>query len=506
MYKILVADDENLIRKSIVTKLKKSPYSFSEILEARNANEALQIDNPDILITDIKMGNPNGLELARKMQETNPGLKTIIISGYSEFDFAREALAIGVIDYLVKPINTENLLSSLKKGIQQIKQEKDDKTIQSKALMEESSSRLSALLQNSRFLTNEDLSPYFNLRHYGCFWSVRLFIPVPNENIFHSVMDTIQVSPFQVGKDIAVYKDRLRQIGLLFAFSEKQENRNGRQRKILSLINAISKDLAEKGMDNFTFGISASGTDPLLCHEQSLKAMHHRIVFPDREIIEFQDCDNIEKEFNLTKEEKTQFLLLISTQSVHALVNFMDRLNESLENTLPVSYHSLQILFNFIMDTLISTLKFSPTLYSSTRNPYHFNSIREMTDYLKSICLRAIEQAEEETNDSRTFHLVTKLQNIIKEHCDQPFTLELFCTQNNINTSFFSSQFHLIAGVTFQEFLNNTRIENAKKLLRETENKVGVIAKLCGYSDQQYFSKTFKRLTGLTPREYRNEM
>jgi YesN/AraC family two-component response regulator len=125
-----------------------------------------------------------------------------------------------------------------------------------------------------------------------------------------------------------------------------------------------------------------------------------------------------------------------------------------------------------------------------------------MTDYLKSLCLRAIETTEVATNKSRTFQLVGKLQSIIKEHCDQPFTLDLFCDQNNINASFFSSQFHQIAGFTFQEYMNNTRIENAKRLLIETDNKIGTIATLCGFSDQHYFSKTFKRLTGFSPKEF----
>jgi YesN/AraC family two-component response regulator len=502
MYTILIVDDETLIRKSIVAKLKKSSYEFKALLEARNANDALQFTNIDILITDIRMGIPNGLELARKMKQNNPSLKTIIISGYSEFTYATQALSIGVIDYLIKPINTEELLSSVAKAMGLLDQEKKEKTSQDKALIEESSANLSSVFQNSPNVSEEDLAPYLSIKRIALYLNLRLFIAVPNDNILYLVMNCIKESSFVLGYDIATYKDKLRQVGMLIALSEIPSDVSRLPFSVSDLVGTISVKLEEKGMHSYTFGVSEFSPDALISYEQSLEAMYHRILFPETHLVTYDTCSRITESFTLSKEDRTKFLLLLSTQAIPSLNLFIDKIEKAIEKALPVTYHSLQLLFNFFRDTISTTLHYHPSSFASSREPYQFNSIREMTDYLKSFCLRAIETSTVETNTSRTFQLVWKLQSIIKEHCEEQFTLELFCNQNNINTSFFSSQFHQIAGVTFQDYLNTTRIENAKRLLSQTDNKIGTVATLCGFSDQHYFSKTFKRLTGLTPKEF----
>lgn len=502
MYTILIVDDETLIRQSIVAKLNKSQYAFKAVLEARNANDALQYANIDILITDIRMGSPSGLELARKMKQINPSLKTIIISGYSEFSYATEALSIGVIEYLVKPINTENLLGAVSKAIELIEREASEKTSQDKALLEEASANLSTLFQNAATIDSKALSAYLSCKKVASYLSMRLYIANPNDNILYLVMNLIKESSFTLGYDIATYKDKLRQVGLLVAFPQMIPPGKALPPSVSGLLAAISQKLEAKGMHEYTFGISSFSQDPMVSYEQSFEAMCHRIIFVKTPFVTYGMYSDITESFVLSKEERTKFILLLSTQNIPALGVFVDTIEKELEEKLPVTYHSLQLLFNLIRDTISTTLDYHFSSAASSREPYQFNSVREMMDYLKSFCLRAIEAAKVATNTSRTFQLVHKLQSIIKEHCEQQFTLELFCNQNNINTSFFSSQFHQIAGCTFQEYLINTRIENAKRLLRETDNRVGTIATLCGFSDQHYFSKTFKRLTGFTPKEY----
>lgn len=502
MYRILIVDDETLIRKSLITKLNKSPFEFKTILEARNANVALQFTNIDILITDIRMGSPSGLELARKMKESNPKLKTIIISGYSEFSYATEALSIGVIDYLVKPINTEELYASIAKAIALIDKEKHEETSQDKAVIEEVSANLSRLFLHRTPMDNGTLAPYLSAQNANSYLNLLLFIESPSDNILYIVMNCIKESSFTLGYDIATYKDKLRQVGMLISFARKPSNPTELPASLSILINLITERLEEKSMHSYTFGVSDFSSNPLISYEQSLDAIHHRILFPNTQVVTFDSCDKITISYELSKDDCARFLLMLSTQAIPSLELFFDEIEKELVNMIPVTYHSLQSLFNYLRDTISTTTCFRPSSFTSSREPYHFASIKEMTEYLKSYCLRAIEATGVTTNKSRTYQLVTTLQTFIQDHCDQQFTLEQFCDQNHINTCFFSSQFHKIAGITFQEYLTNTRIENAKRLLSKTDNKIGTIASLCGFSDQQYFSKTFKKVTGLSPREY----
>ena len=503
MYSVLIVDDERLIRKSIVSKLEKSSFTFEQILEAGSANGALQYSSVDILITDIRMGSPSGLELTRKMQETNPKLKTIIISGYSEFSYATEAISLGVIDYLVKPISTKELLYSVSKAIDLINQEKRDRASKEKGVLEEVSASLSAFFQNPSEHSTDGIIRFLSMRRVGSYLSIRLFVVSPNENLLHLVMEQIRRSPFSPGHDIACYKDRLREVGLIIAVAEKLTGGIILPESINNLMSGMTEALEERGMGKYTFGISAFSQDPMEGYKQSLNAMHHRIVFPDKKLIPYSLSKGISENYLLNKEKRTEFILLINTQSISALELYFESIGKELGLSLPVSYHSLLLLFNFVKDTLTTSLGYLPSSSHDTHDPYHFNSIKEMTEYLKGLCLHAIEGSDIETNNSRTHQLVKKLQKIIQDHWDQQFTLEFFCDQNGINTSFFSSQFHQISGCTFQEFLNNTRMDNAKRLLKETDNKIGVIAKLCGFSDQHYFSKAFKKHVGCSPREYK---
>jgi two-component system response regulator YesN len=116
MYNVLVLDDEILIRKSIITKLNKSSFSLGKVVEAGNSKQALETLNDtkfDILITDIRMGGPSGLDFIEELKKISPWTKSIIISGYEEFSYASRAISLGVVDYLLKPINTNELLVSV---------------------------------------------------------------------------------------------------------------------------------------------------------------------------------------------------------------------------------------------------------------------------------------------------------------------------------------------------------------------------------------------------------
>ncbi|NCC64969.1 MAG: AraC family transcriptional regulator, partial [Spirochaetia bacterium] len=427
-------------------------------------------------------------------------------SGYSEFSYATEALSIGVIEYLVKPINTKELLDAVEKAIKSIERETNEKTSQDKALLEESSAHLSTLLQKANANQDIDLSPYLSSGKTACYLSLRLFVASPTDNILYIVMNQIKESSFTLGYDIATYKDELRQVGLLVGFSHMIQNHQTVPSSINTLITSISQKLDEKAMHDYVIGISECCKQAAVSYEQSYHAMCHRVIFVGIHLITYEMVHNIQESYVLSKENRTKLILLLSTQSIVALELFLDTIEQEIEEKLPITYHSLQLLFNSIRDTVSTTLDHQPSSLVSSYEPYQFNSSKEIVEYLKSFCLRAIKGAKVTTNTSRTFALVHKLRSIIQEHCEQQFTLELFCNQNNINTSFFSTQFHQISGCTFQEYLINTRIEKAKRLLRETDNRIGTIATMCGFSDQKYFSKTFKRLTGCTPKEFKNTL
>lgn len=123
MYKVLIADDETFVRNLLEKNLQASGLPIEICASAGDGEEALQKaleTHPDILVTDISMPFKNGLELIKELQEQGIGAKTIIISGYDEFDYARTAIALGVTDYLLKPFMPKELTEVVEKIIREL--------------------------------------------------------------------------------------------------------------------------------------------------------------------------------------------------------------------------------------------------------------------------------------------------------------------------------------------------------------------------------------------------
>lgn len=127
-YKYLVAEDESLIRRNLVKKIDSLNLPLTLVGEASNGKDAICLIEeqfPDLVITDIRMPQTDGLELARYLQKNHPGTRTIILSGYSDFSYAQSALRYGVMDYLLKPVTLEALSQSLQKILITMESESD---------------------------------------------------------------------------------------------------------------------------------------------------------------------------------------------------------------------------------------------------------------------------------------------------------------------------------------------------------------------------------------------
>lgn len=172
IYKILIADDEYWIRENLKTLINWSEHSFEFLEPAIDGKDALakiKNHNPNILITDINMPFISGIELIQTVKECFPKIVTIVLSGYDNFSFVREALLAGAIDYLLKPITKINLINVLTKALDIInhkkKKEIEEKSIKNKLLISASLVRdreFSMMVANEEFLSNQDKS-YQNL-------------------------------------------------------------------------------------------------------------------------------------------------------------------------------------------------------------------------------------------------------------------------------------------------------------------------------------------------------
>lgn len=128
MIKVLVADDERWIRKGIVRMIDREKYEISEILEAENVKDALELfrqEKPDIVLTDVMFPTENGCDLGDRIYEMNPRVKIVMISAYDDFNNAIRAIRFRAVDYLLKPVSKEQLNQIIEKCVESIKEEQD---------------------------------------------------------------------------------------------------------------------------------------------------------------------------------------------------------------------------------------------------------------------------------------------------------------------------------------------------------------------------------------------
>ena len=126
-YKVLLVDDEEEVTNMIEERIDWAGLGFEVAGKAQNGVKALELSEkvqPDVVITDIKMPYMNGLELARYMKQENPGVRILILTGFDEFEYAKEAIKIGISDYLLKPVSSAGLIDALKKAADEIREER----------------------------------------------------------------------------------------------------------------------------------------------------------------------------------------------------------------------------------------------------------------------------------------------------------------------------------------------------------------------------------------------
>jgi two-component system response regulator YesN len=157
MMRILVADDERIIRKGIIAIINSAQRDWEVIGEASDGIDVLHLleqEIPDALITDIRMAQMNGIDLAKLIRKQNPELCIIVISGYANFNFAKEAIGFNAVDYLLKPIDPEDLIKALKKAECILKKREAAERQGNGALFSEQNSRYRKIIQEAvRYIT-----------------------------------------------------------------------------------------------------------------------------------------------------------------------------------------------------------------------------------------------------------------------------------------------------------------------------------------------------------------
>ena len=531
--KVFLVEDEMVIRNGIVKSINWEKEGYRLVGEASDGELAYPMilkEKPDILLTDIKMPFMDGLELSRLVKQELPDTKILIFSGYDEFEYAKEAIRIGVTEYLLKPVSSEQLLEVMRRISKQIEQDREEREML-RQYQEDMKENVERERQNffSHVIRGEVSigEAVKNGKKYGMdlsagFYSIILFkiFSTPEENIVSEhiwkICEKIETKVDEI--PYAYYFQRGIDGWVFLLTAESKEQMEERQKNLCDCLAEIMKN--ERKVEYFggigkpverirNLGQSFRDAERIFAERftrqsnQFLSGFEKMDVYKDDEF-QIKDLGDVGK----LREMIEKFL---NNGTKEELEEFMDtyfiRMKEDkLQSTLMRQY--------IIMDIYIVIMSFcekidavnhdyqqeTEKLKSTIQN---MNSVSEIRLYITYMLNQAIE-LRDSISKKRYADIIKAAEKMISEHyMSEEISLNSVADSVGMSPSYFSSVFSKESGKTFVEFLTETRMEKAKELLMCSTLKTSEIGYEVGYKDPHYFSYIFKKTQGCSPKDYR---
>jgi two-component system, response regulator YesN len=499
MYKVLLVDDEPLITTGLKALLDWADYGFEVVSTAESGEEALSYlkeNQIDILVTDIMMEEMTGLELIKEVKILQPKVKCIVLTGYQEFEFIKQGLLLGIENYLVKPVDEEELLKTIRNigdklnAVTEGNQEQEPSTLKDNTLW--------------RFLNGEidkndclERLSFYNIQFNQPYYSV-------------SILSFENYHKAEISKDIRNYIEE--QFSALCLYSPNQElliifggsNEEELIQFNQSLVHDFNSEHSKAGLFYLSMGKPVKTVEDLeesfaIAREYSLLQLYSNpnVLISQRLTVDKQEEMKKQQEF------KDNIVKLILKADVEAL-KMVDSYFQDI--TRKSSFISPQAVKKYTYD-LISYIHYS--LQSDDLSYYtaavekvvYSKDIHQMMTILKEYCRELILSILNQVNMRSP--IVQNVLDFIHVHYDQGVSLKTLGQQFHVNAIYLGQLFQKEVGVVFSEYLNRFRLEKAKELLKTTHYRAGEIGKKVGYSDTTYFYKQFRKTVGTTPSEWR---
>jgi two-component system response regulator YesN len=515
MRKILVVDDEKLIRLGVKSMLERRQNADYKIDLCQNGKEALKLmDNEkfDIIITDIRMPEMDGLTLLQNLKSKPYNPQIIILSGYDDFNYAVEALKCGAKDYLLKPIQREQLYASIDKVEMALDKAEDvlDKEGLINSFFEDfQTDELNYIFLKDNISEDEiiDIGNRIKLSILEEYYYVGLLLK-SEMNSEYSLKDEIKkkLEEYVIKthkKHISIFEN---ENGLIVISNEKE------------VFTYIEEKYSKEKSSKLNIGLSDKALGIIQvkqAYRQALEASKYRLFYyhQDANIINYSSIStkSMEYEAPLNSVEKLGYMIGTDRESeIEKLLS--DLLNENKIRDFHISY--LELINKNINEIILNKVKAKFFFEEASvlekferfNNIYNFNSFKEYYHELKHFIIyisEYIRTISEIYGDRRN---IDKAIDYINNSYYKDLNLATVSNLVSLNYSYFSQLFKEQTGENFVNYLKKVRINKAKELLKNGELKIYEVAQKVGYEDSKQFAKIFRSITGVSPIEYRDSV
>lgn len=534
--KVFLVEDEMVIRRGIKNSIdwEKEGYIFcGEASDGELAYPMIIKEKPDILITDIRMPFMDGLELCKLVKEELPNIKILILSGYDEFDYAKEAIRLGVTEYLLKPISSGKLLEALNGVSESIRREKEDKDLVRKYMeeMRENTEHEKQKFFEQMIAGNLSMADALET---GKKYEMNLSAGMYNLLLFRFTLgEENRKSGELLGEAEYAIKKLTERLEYVFEFQRDVEGwafllMADNEEQMSERVKELSKDL-EEIMKNYStiayFGGIGQPVARLRELEESFReaerALAARFTMELNRIISVEDIRMAQNVDTLDDIEITSFGEIEKTRTM--LEKFLnngaeDEIDEFVDvyiNELPEeNLKSVLMRQYIIMDAYIVMMSFcekiegiegemqaqSEELKNSMKT---IQTLEEIKNYIRMLLKKII--GVRDTISGRRYSDIIEIakDQIRKTYMSDEISLNTIAAEVGMSPSYFSSIFSKEMGKTFVEYLTEIRMDRAKELLMCSSMKTSEIGYEVGYKDPHYFSYILKKTQNCTPKEFR---
>lgn len=539
MYKVLIVDDEPIIRKGLRNIINWKNFGCEVVAEAGDGLDGLELirkHKPDIIITDIKMPETDGLSMIKQMKEDVPDSKIIILTGHRDFDYVHEALKLGVTDFLLKPSRIEELTSAISRAVKELKFQNQ---------RSEEFDKLSQLFtQNISVLREKllyDIIYEINTNRDDIKEKLELFQTRQGDFRMLLVQNDAEESD---GSDISQYDRHLYQFGIINTFIEIFSDkfdvlhvtldtvgiafivmpREGVEDELAETINKKCTYLQEIINNCFgftvTIAISSEGSDFTELPQkfgECRAALEHKFYLGNNSIIYHSDVNTFFRYDDHSMLEKLEKALLEGIKSgnetavegrLKDIYSYIRNIDPSQKEFIKNFYWNTITSINNIRLSLMSSEDGRKVEYTELSGLYGLIEKCSNADELHTLLeesARSVVSKVNNYNNKSIKLILRKAVEYLQTHYHEPITLNEVAEHTFVSTYYISRMFKKEMGKNFVDYLNELRIEKAKELLKDVRYKTYEVAEKVGIPDAHYFSRLFKKYVGMTPTEYREQ-
>lgn len=532
MYRILIADDEGISIDSMTYMLVQAFGDSCEIRSARTGRAVIEMAetfHPDIAVMDIRMPGINGIEAIREIQKISPQTHYLVVTAYGTFDYAREAIDLGVERYLTKPVDRDDFIGAVSEAMAKIDRERERRSsnlrtrekLETVVPMIENGFVISLLLQDP---VPEDVERYKGLLEIHEEYCYMILVECGEQEEKGQELGNPIGSGIRIQKYASYIRDAIKdripnavigqitinQVPVIVPTDSDKQSYAERTRTIENC-ESIMRNLSEYTGVSFRVGIGT--VHPMLGASESYSEAKRSLHFGTGPVTHADDLAlTCSYEESYPKDLEHDLFQKIQAGDVDGTEKDADSYFTWMESTqLPAEEDSVRLKsLEFVL--LAEHIAYE----DGSMGEYRFNSRSNYLHYIETADIEQLhvwfvngvtKAAKKIAGKGETHagNVIDQAKKYIQEHYTQDLSLEDVSKAVNISSYYFSKLFKDKTGVTFVEYLTKLRMEKAECMLQDPANSVRDICYAVGYQDPNYFSRIFKRYVGVTPSEYRQK-